>query len=63
MARNTSIVTAGGAARPAAMATPMNGAVHGVATTTASSPVKKLPSWPGRAARPWPVRTRPVPIS
>ena len=44
MARNTSIVTAGGAARPAAIATPMNGAVQGVATTTASSPVKKLPS-------------------
>ena len=32
-ARNTSMVTAGGAARPAAMATPMNGAVQGVATT------------------------------
>ena len=30
------------------MATPMNGAVQGVATTTASRPVKKLPRWPGR---------------
>ncbi len=57
------MVTAGGAASPAAMATPMNGAVQGVATTTASRPVKKLPVWPGRAARPWPVCIRPVPIS
>ena len=63
MARNTSIVTAGGAASPAAMATPMNGAVQGVATTTASNPVKKLPRCPGRAARPWPVRIRPLPNS
>ncbi len=45
------------------MATPMNGAVHGVATTTASRPVKKLPSCPGRAASPWPVRISPVPTS
>ncbi|MEJ0019293.1 MAG: hypothetical protein WDN25_22625 [Acetobacteraceae bacterium] len=54
-------MTAGGAASPAAIATPMNGAVHGVATTTASSPVKKLPKWPGRTASPCPVRISPVP--
>ena len=28
--------------------TAMNGAVHGVATSTASAPVKKLPQWPSR---------------
>ena len=50
MAANTASVTAGGAARPAAIATPMNGAVQGVATSTASRPVKKLPRWLCRPA-------------
>ena len=39
---------AGGAVRPPAIAAAMNGAVQGVATSTASSPVKKLPAWPAR---------------
>ena len=34
---------AGGAVRALAIATPMNDAVHGVATMTARTPVKKLP--------------------
>ena len=46
---------AGGAARAAAMAAPMKGAVQGVATMTARRPVKKLPVWPARVARDWPV--------
>ena len=45
------------------MATPMNGAVQGVATTTASSPVKKLPSCPGAPPGPGRCCIRPVPIS
>ena len=45
------------------MATPMNGAVQGVATSTASSPVKKLPVCPGRAARPLAGAARPAPNS
>ena len=32
----------------------MKGAVQGVATMTASTPVKKAPAVPPRAARPWP---------
>ena len=32
----------------------MKGAVQGVATTTASTPVKNAPAAPPRAARPWP---------
>ena len=62
MARNTSIVTRRGAARPAAMATPMNGAVQGVATThrqQAGEEAAELhrPRGAGLAS----VRTRPLP--
>src|SRR5271155_2998175 len=57
MLTNTASVTAGAPARPAVIATLMNGAVHGVATSTASSPVKKLPRWPERAASPCPAAT------
>ncbi len=32
----------------------MKGAVHGVAATVASAPVKNEPGYPGRAASPWP---------
>ncbi len=32
----------------------MNGAVQGLATTTASTPVKNEPDRPGRDARLWP---------
>ncbi len=38
----------------------MNGAVHGVATSTASSPVKKLPAAPCRSASPLPAPVRPA---
>ena len=62
MTRNTSTVTGGGAARPAAIATAMNGAVQGVATSTASAPVKKLPQCPSRPARPPPMPATPPPI-
>ena len=55
MARNTVIPAAAGAARAPAIATPMNGAVQGVATSTASSPVAKSPAWPDRLAQPCPV--------
>ena len=36
------------------MAAPMKGAVQGVATSTASAPVAKLPAWPPREASPCP---------
>ncbi len=40
----------------------MKGAVQGVATSTASSPVAKLPAWPPRAAKPCPApASRPAP--
>ena len=45
------------------MATPMNGAVQGVATSTASSPVKKLPACPAFPASRPPAPTIPAPIS
>ena len=51
-APKTNIATTAGAARAAAIAAPMNGAVQGVATSTASSPVKKLPAMPPRDANP-----------
>ena len=54
-------MTGGGAARPDAIATAMNGAVQGVATSTASAPVKKLPQWPSRAARLPPAPAKPPP--
>ena len=41
----------------------MNGTVHGVATTTASTPVKKAPVTPLFAVRPWPMPAKPPPIS
>ena len=47
-------VTAIGSASATAIAAPMNGAVHGVATTAASRPGAKLPSHPPRAATLWP---------
>ena len=57
------MVSAGGAANPAAIATLMNGAVQGVATSTASRPVKKLPRCPPRAASALPVPAMPAPTS
>ena len=54
---------AGGAVAAAAMAAPMKGAVQGVATTTASRPVKKLPISPPRRVSPSPTPTQPPPIS
>jgi hypothetical protein len=46
------------------MAAPMNGAVQGVATTTASTPVKKLPVAPFLSAKPPPrFASRAAPIS
>ena len=60
MTKKISTVTGGGAARPDAIATAMNGAVHGVATRTASAPVKKLPQCPSRAARPPPAPGEPA---
>ena len=51
IARKTAKVAAGGAAKPAAIAAPMKGAVQGVATSTARSPVKKLPMDGRRAPR------------
>jgi len=44
-------------------ATPMNGAVHGVATMTASTPVKKLPVYPCFAASDPPALVKVSPIS
>ena len=41
----------------------MNGAVQGLATTTARTPVKKLPERPPRLASPLPVFIRPPPNS
>ena len=41
----------------------MKGAVQGVATTTASTPVKKAPVTPLLAVRPWPMPAKPPPIS
>ena len=62
MTRKISTVITGGAARPDAIATAMNGAVQGVATNTARVPVKKLPQCPWRDARvsPMPVRAPPT---
>ena len=48
-------------AKPSAV--PMNGAVQGLATTTASTPVKKLPLSPLRLARELPVFIRLPPNS
>src|SRR6185437_5373944 len=50
-ARNTSSADSIGAVNAYASALPMNGAVHGLATTTASTPVKKSPAGPEREAR------------
>ena len=41
----------------------MKGAVQGVATTTASTPVKKAPVAAARAASPWPTPASRPPIS
>ncbi len=41
----------------------MNGAVQGVATITASTPVKKAPVAPPRETRPWPTPARRPPTS
>ena len=46
MTRKINITSATGAVAAAAIAAPMKGAVQGVATSTASRPVKKLPAWP-----------------
>ena len=53
----------GGPARAAATAAPMKGAVHGVATTAAKTPVKKLPATPPRAARLCPAPAQRPPIT
>mmetsp|Transcript_23223 Transcript_23223/g.54973 ORF Transcript_23223/g.54973 Transcript_23223/m.54973 type:complete len:221 (+) Transcript_23223:2387-3049(+) len=62
-ARNTASITAAGWASAKARAAPMKGAVQGVATTAASTPVKKLPVNPLRAARPEPRPVKLPPIS
>ena len=54
-AANTSSATAGGWVMAKPRAVPMRGAVQGLATTTASTPVKKLPLIPPRFASPLPV--------
>ena len=41
----------------------MKGTVQGVATMTASTPVKKAPVVPPRAARLWPIPAKRPPIS
>ena len=56
-------VTTAGALSAAAIAPPMKGAVQGVATTTASTPVKKLPVSPPRSASPLPADARRPPTS
>ena len=53
-APNTSSATGAGAASATANAAPINGAVQGVATSTASSPVAYEPSTPPRDASPCP---------
>ena len=63
MAANSAKQTMAGAASAAPSAALRNGAVHGVATTTANSPVKKLPAWPERAARLWPAPVAVTPTS
>jgi len=63
MKANTSSMTAGGATMAPAIAAPMNGAVQGVATTTASKPVKKLPTWPPFIASDCPVPAIPPPTA
>lgn len=57
-ARNTSIASSAGAVNAYASAVPMNGAMHGLATTQASTPVKKSPSGPLRDASDWPMPPR-----
>ena len=57
------MATAAGWLSPKPTAAPMKGAVHGVATITASTPVKKEPERPDRPARPLPIPTRRPPIS
>ena len=41
----------------------MNGAVQGLATTTASTPVKNEPLRPPRSVSCWPMPIQPLPIS
>ena len=53
-ATNTDSAMAVGWVRAKPSAEPMNGAVQGLATTTASTPVKKLPLPPSCPARPLP---------
>ena len=63
MASRTATVCGAGwlSAKPRAAA--MNGAVQGVATTTASTPVKKAPVMPLLDASPWPMPVKPPAIS
>ena len=53
-ARITASASAAGWVRAKPTAVPMNGAVQGVATTAASTPVKNEPASPERRVSPWP---------
>ena len=55
MASSTAIVAGAGWLRAKPNAAAMNGAVQGVATITASTPVKKSPAGPLRPVSSWPV--------
>src|SRR5690606_24540462 len=57
--RNIASAIHGNAVKANASAPPMNGAMHGLATTQASTPVKKSPAGPLRDASAWP--TFPIP--
>ncbi len=59
IAPNTASVAGGGIASAAPIAAAMKGAVHGVATSTASTPVMNAPRWPLRAASVLPSATGP----
>jgi hypothetical protein len=61
-ARNTSSASSGCAVKAKASADPMNGAVQGLATTTASTPVKKSPAGPLLLASPCPAPAQPLPM-
>src|SRR5262249_36181623 len=62
-ASKTIRATSGGWVIAKPRATPMKGAVQGVAATVARAPVKNVPLYPGREARPWPTPVSRAPIT
>ena len=60
--KNTANSAAGGCANANPTAAPINGAVQGVATIVANTPVKKLPLYPERPANEEPIPVTEPPI-